>query len=114
MCSGTNIALIYAATPMAIVAAGTLLLHETLSRAQWAGVVLALLGLLFVIAKGDPVRLLAVQFVAGDGRVGAGRNARLVPRRGRGDDPAQHLAGVAQVAGQPKRPGACAGSSPSL
>ena len=64
--TSTNIALIYAATPMAIVAAGSLLLHERMSRAQWAGVVLALLGLLFVIAKGDPARLLAVQFVAGD------------------------------------------------
>lgn len=64
--SSTNIALIYAATPMAIVAASSLLLHERMSRAQWAGVVLALLGLLFVIAKGDPARLLAVQFVAGD------------------------------------------------
>jgi drug/metabolite transporter (DMT)-like permease len=64
--SSTNIALIYAATPMAIVAASSWLLHERMSRAQWAGVVLALLGLLFVIAKGDPARLLAVQFVAGD------------------------------------------------
>ena len=64
--TSTNIALIYAATPMAIVAAGSMVLHERLSRAQWAGVALALLGLLFVIAKGDPARLLAVQFVAGD------------------------------------------------
>ena len=64
--TSTNIALIYAATPMAIVAAGSMLLHERMSRAQWAGAVLALLGLLFVIAKGDPARLLAVQFVAGD------------------------------------------------
>ena len=64
--TSTNIALIYAVTPMAIAAASSMLLHEKLSRAQWAGVVLALLGLLFVIAKGDPARLLAVQFVAGD------------------------------------------------
>ena len=69
--TSTNIALIYAATPMAIVAAGALVLHERLSRAQWAGVALALLGLLFVIAKGDPVRLLGVQFVAGDGWITA-------------------------------------------
>lgn len=67
--TSTNIALIYAATPMAIVAASSTLLHERMSRPQWAGVVLALLGLLFVIAKGDPARLLAVQFVAGDGWV---------------------------------------------
>jgi drug/metabolite transporter (DMT)-like permease len=64
--SSTNIALIYAVTPMAIAASGTLLLGERMSRLQWAGVVLALVGLLFIIGKGDPARLLAVQFVAGD------------------------------------------------
>ncbi len=64
--STTNIALIYAATPMAIVAASSRVLHERMSRSQWAGVVLALLGLLFVISKGDFMRLLAVQLVAGD------------------------------------------------
>jgi len=64
--SSTNIALIYAATPMAIAAASAWALGERLSRAQWAGVVLALAGLLFVIAKGDPARLLQVQFVPGD------------------------------------------------
>lgn len=64
--STTNIALIYAVTPMAIVAASSRLLHERMSRQQWAGVVLALLGLLFVISKGEPTRLLAVQLVAGD------------------------------------------------
>ena len=64
--SSTNIALIFAATPMAIVAVSSRVLHERMSRSQWAGVVLALLGLLFVVAKGDPTRLLAVQLVAGD------------------------------------------------
>ncbi len=64
--SGINIALIYAVTPMAIAAASTRLLGEPMSRRQWAGVALALAGLLFIIAKGDPSRLLAVQFVAGD------------------------------------------------
>ena len=64
--STTNIALIYAATPMAIVAVSARVLHERMSRSQWAGVVLALLGLLFVISKGDFMRLLAVQLVAGD------------------------------------------------
>ena len=64
--STTNIALIYAATPMAIVAVSSRVLHERMSRSQWAGVVLALLGLLFIVAKGDLSRLLAVQLVAGD------------------------------------------------
>jgi len=64
--TSTNIALIYAATPMAIVAASSMMLHERLSRMQWSGLVLALLGVLFVIAKGDPMRLLAVRFTPGD------------------------------------------------
>lgn len=64
--SSANIALIYAVTPMTIAAASTWMLGEHMRRAQWAGVALALAGLLFIISKGDPARLLAVQFVAGD------------------------------------------------
>ena len=65
--SSTNIALIYAATPIAIALASARLLHERMSPAQCAGVALALAGVLFVIAKGEPARLLAVRFSAGDG-----------------------------------------------
>jgi len=64
--SATNIALIYAATPVAIAVAGVKLLHERMSLAQRAAVVAALAGVLFVIAKGDPANLLAVRFVRGD------------------------------------------------
>jgi drug/metabolite transporter (DMT)-like permease len=64
--SATNIALIYAATPVAITVAGVKLLHERMSLAQRAAVAAALAGVLFVIAKGDPVNLLAVRFVRGD------------------------------------------------
>jgi drug/metabolite transporter (DMT)-like permease len=64
--SATNIALIYAATPVAIAVAGVKLLHERMSAAQRVGVVFALLGVLFVIAKGDPGNLLAVRFTVGD------------------------------------------------
>ena len=65
--TSTNIALIYAATPVTIVVFGAWLLHERMGRTQVAGAVLALLGVLFVIAKGDPGNLLAVRFTAGDG-----------------------------------------------
>ena len=65
--SATNIALIYAAAPVAIAVAGVKLLHERMSLAQRGGVVLALMGVLFVIAKGDIDNLLAVRFSAGDG-----------------------------------------------
>ena len=64
--SSANIALIYAATPVAIAAAGALWLHERMSPAQMAGVALALAGVLFVIAKGDLRNLLAVRFTIGD------------------------------------------------
>lgn len=65
--SSANIALIYAATPIAVAVAGVLLLHERMSRAQIAGVALALGGVLYVIAKGDLRNLLAVRFTVGDG-----------------------------------------------
>lgn len=61
-----NIALIYSVTPIAIAAASVKLLHERVSRAQQVGVALALLGLLFVIAKGDLGHLLAVRFSTAD------------------------------------------------
>lgn len=63
----TNIALIYAATPVTIVVCSAWLLHERMGPAQVAGAVLALLGVLFVVAKGEPGNLLAVRFTAGDG-----------------------------------------------
>lgn len=64
--SSANIALIYAVTPMTIAAASAWALREAISRWQWLGMGLALAGLLFIIGKGDPMRLLAVEFVAGD------------------------------------------------
>ena len=64
--SSANMALIYAVTPMAIAAASAWALGEAISRRQWLGMALALAGLLFIITKGDPARLLSVQFVAGD------------------------------------------------
>ena len=65
--TSTNIALIYAVTPVAIVVASTWLLKERMSAAQRLGVVLAVTGLLFVITKGDLSHLLGVRFTAGDG-----------------------------------------------
>lgn len=64
--SSTNIALIYAATPVAIVVASARLLHERMSGVQYVGVALALAGLMIVITKGDPTHLLAVRFTPGD------------------------------------------------
>ena len=67
--SSANIALIYAATPIAVAVVGAVLLGERMATPQIAGVALALAGVLFVIAKGDPRNLLAVRFTVGDGWV---------------------------------------------
>ena len=64
--TSTNMALIYGATPIGIVAVSTRLLGERMGAAQMLGVALALAGLLFVIAKGDVAHLLALRFAAGD------------------------------------------------
>jgi drug/metabolite transporter (DMT)-like permease len=64
--SATNMALIYAVTPVTIAVASARLLHERMQARQWLGVAMALLGLLFVIAKGDFSHLLAVRFSTGD------------------------------------------------
>lgn len=64
--SATNMALIYAVTPIAIAIVGARLLHEPMRGRQWLGAALALVGLLVVIARGDPQVLLAVRFGAGD------------------------------------------------
>ncbi len=69
--SAVNIALIYAATPVAIAVVGVKVLHERMSGAQRIGVGFALAGVLFVIAKGDIDNLLAVRLNAGDGWIAA-------------------------------------------
>jgi drug/metabolite transporter (DMT)-like permease len=65
--SATNIALIYAVTPVTIAVAGVWMLHERMSVAQRVAVLFALAGVLLVIAKGDLRNLLAVRFTPGDG-----------------------------------------------
>jgi drug/metabolite transporter (DMT)-like permease len=64
--TATNIALLYAASPVAIAALSTRVLGERLLLRQKLGTALALAGVLFVIAKGNPMNLLAVRFSVGD------------------------------------------------
>ena len=64
--SATNIGLIYAATPVGIALVGRWLLHETASQLQRIAMLLALLGVLFVISKGNLASLLDVRFAVGD------------------------------------------------
>ncbi len=64
--TATNIALIYAVTPVAIAWLGARMLHERLRRSQQLGVALALAGALFVVTRGDPAVLLQLRFAPGD------------------------------------------------
>jgi drug/metabolite transporter (DMT)-like permease len=98
--SATNIALIYAATPVAIAVAGVKLLHERMRPAQRLAVVSALAGVLFVIARGDIGNLLAVRFTVGDGWILAAAVAWtaysvLLRRWPSALDPAARLAAIA-------------------
>ena len=65
--SATNIALVYAAAPVAIAIVGVKVLHERMGILQWAAVASALAGVLFVVARGDVHNLLALRFTPGDG-----------------------------------------------
>lgn len=62
-----NIALIYSISPVLVVAASALWLKERFGALQVCGVVIALVGVLHVILKGQWNDLAAVQFVPGDG-----------------------------------------------
>jgi len=64
--TATNIALIYAVSPVAIAVAGVKMLQERMSKAQRVAVGSAVAGVLWVIAQGDPAHLLAVRFSVGD------------------------------------------------
>lgn len=69
--SAVNIGLIYAVTPVVIAVAGARLLHERLLPAQVAGLVLAVVGVVFVVLRGDPQNLLHLRLLPGDGWIAA-------------------------------------------
>jgi drug/metabolite transporter (DMT)-like permease len=62
----TNIALIYALSPVCIALVSALWLRERLGRMQWLGIAMAFAGLVHVVIKGQWAVLSQVQFVAGD------------------------------------------------
>jgi len=64
--TATNIGLIYAMTPILVVLISWVSWRETITRRQAAGIALALLGVMTIIARGDPRFLLALDFVPGD------------------------------------------------
>jgi drug/metabolite transporter (DMT)-like permease len=67
--TATNAVLLSAATPVIIVALSFLLLGERLGIAALAGLMLSLLGVLVILAKGDPMAMLRLKPAAGDGWV---------------------------------------------
>ena len=62
-----NISLIYAASPVLIAVGAVCWLGERMRTRQVGGVVLTLIGVLYVISKGDWTALLHLQFTVGDG-----------------------------------------------
>ncbi|WP_342620259.1 DMT family transporter [Rhodoferax sp. GW822-FHT02A01] len=64
--SSTNIALIYAVTPVAIAAVNSGASGGTVLPRHWVGMLLALFGVLFVISKGHLGNLSATRLVVGD------------------------------------------------
>ena len=64
--SATNIALIYALSPVFIALVSSVWLRERLGLMQWLGIALAFAGLVHVVIKGQWVALAAVRLVAGD------------------------------------------------
>jgi drug/metabolite transporter (DMT)-like permease len=61
-----NIGLIYAASPAMIAVLARFMFDERLGRRQVAGMLACLIGVLWIIARGQPVTLLELQFVTGD------------------------------------------------
>ena len=61
-----NIALIYSVSPVLIMIASAIWLHERITRLQMVGVALAFTGVLHVIVKGEWSALGQVRFVVGD------------------------------------------------
>ncbi len=64
--AATNIALIYAISPVFIVLGAALFLKEHLRFRQWLGALLALIGLVHVVIHGRWQHITQTEFVAGD------------------------------------------------
>lgn len=64
--SATNIALIYALSPVFIALVSSLWLREKLGLMQWLGITLAFVGLVHVVIKGQWLALAEVRLVTGD------------------------------------------------
>ena len=64
--TATNICLIYASCPLFVALFAALFLKEQLHLSQIAGLIIGLLGVIWIIAEGAPARLLSLSFNTGD------------------------------------------------
>jgi drug/metabolite transporter (DMT)-like permease len=64
--TATNIGLIYAASPVFMIVLARTFYGETMAPVQSAGVLLCLVGVVTIIARGDPGVLLGLTFTVGD------------------------------------------------
>ena len=64
--TATNTALIYANTPIFVVAASRIFLGERITWGQGAGIAVSTLGVTLVVTRGDPALLLSMGFTVGD------------------------------------------------
>jgi drug/metabolite transporter (DMT)-like permease len=64
--TATNIGLIYSTTPILIVVFARLFWGEPVSARQMAGISLCLIGVVIIVARGDPGTLRRLAFTAGD------------------------------------------------
>lgn len=64
--TATNIGLIYSSSPVLIILLAAVFFGQRTSRRSLIGVAMALLGVLLIIARGDPDVLIKVRFVVGD------------------------------------------------
>ncbi|BBB25542.1 DMT family transporter [Amphritea japonica] len=62
----TNATLMQSAIPILILIISSLFLGETVVRRQWLGVAISLIGVLMLVAKGDPQVLMTLSFNRGD------------------------------------------------
>ena len=64
--SGTNIALIYALSPVLIIVFSAMLFKQKMSPLQYVGLLIAIVGVLIIIFKGSVDTLLNITFTVGD------------------------------------------------
>jgi drug/metabolite transporter (DMT)-like permease len=61
-----NVTLIASSAPVFVLLFGAVLFQQRTGRAQWAGALLSILGVLVVLLRGDAARLTELRIVAGD------------------------------------------------